>query len=203
MNINVSLDGVLRNTIQRIHYHYLDYFIHSEPENENDDFEYGIVDEENIKNDNLMNYFKFQSEEEFKKFLYVDFPVEIFGHAAPSYKQVVNDLNQLIFDYEDYEFNVVGVDNFLRGKPSSLFFLSKTAYLGNLIKFIRKEDIEKEWEKCDIWITDDKEVINLCPKDKIAIKFNTKYNDYFVHDYEINKLTEIKEIWKSLEKTTT
>lgn len=202
MKVNISLDGVLRNTIQKFEYHYHDYYIESEVLNEDEeDFEYGLKFEDNrIQNDDLMKYFKFQSEDEFKRFLYVEFPIEIFGHAGLSYKSAINDLNALFNDFLDKEFRIIGTDVFLRAKPASLFFLSKTAYIGNFIKFIKSDEIKNEWENCDMWITDSKKIIDECPKNKHAIKFNTKYNDFFNHTLEINKLNEIKEIWKSLEK---
>ena len=48
------------------------------------------------------------------------------------------------------------------------------------------------WGMCDMWITDNKEIIDLKPEDKTAVKFNNDYNKYFTYKTEINKLTEIK-----------
>ena len=59
MEVYISIDGVIRNTIQKFDYHYKDAYIDSDIEGENT-FEYGIEGE--IKNDNLLNYYKFQSE---------------------------------------------------------------------------------------------------------------------------------------------
>ena len=67
MNVYVNIDGVLRNTLQKFDYHYKDYFLNTEAETE-ETFEYGVS--ENIGFENLMSSYKFQSEEEFIKFLY-------------------------------------------------------------------------------------------------------------------------------------
>ena len=69
MEIYISIDGVLRNIIQKFDYHYQDYFIDSEIEegDERESFEYGK--ESVIQNDNLLNYYKFQSKEEYDNFL--------------------------------------------------------------------------------------------------------------------------------------
>jgi hypothetical protein len=64
--IFISIDGVLRNLIQKFNYHYKDNFFDSETENE-ENFKYEITDE--IFNDDLTKYFKFQSEEEYKNFI--------------------------------------------------------------------------------------------------------------------------------------
>jgi hypothetical protein len=200
MEIYISIDGVLRNLIQKFNYHYNDAFLNSEFENENN-FEYNIVYP--IQNDNLLNSYKFQSMEEFEFFTYIEYPIEIFGHAGLSYSTSISDLNKLIFDNPNYNITVIGVDEIGKSKPATLFFLSKNGFLGNNIKFIKSNDIEKEWEKCDLWVTDNKKIIDLKPEEKNTIKFKTQYNEFFTNEKEITKLTEIQELWSnSLEKTT-
>lgn len=201
MEIYISIDGVLRNLIQKFNYHYTDAFLQSEFENETD-FEYNIIFP--IQNDNLLNSYKFQSMEEFEFFTYIEYPIEIFGHAGVSYPTSISDLNKIIFDNPQHNITVVGVDEVGKSKPATLFFLSKNGFLGNNIKFIKSVDIEKEWEKCDMWVTDNKKIIDLKPEGKSAIKFQTTYNEFFTNEKEITKLTEIEELWSnSLEKTTT
>jgi hypothetical protein len=142
--------------------------------------------------------------DEFEFFTYIEYPIEIFGHAGISYPTSISDLNKIIFDNPNYNITVVGVDEVGKAKPATLFFLSKNGFLGNNIKFIKSTDIEKEWEKCDMWVTDSKKIIDSKPEEKTVIKFNTQYNEFFTNEKEITKLTEIQELWsKSLEKTTT
>lgn len=201
MEIYISIDGVLRNLIQKFNYHYKDAFLESEFENENN-FEYNILYP--IQNDNLLNSYQFQSIEEFEFFTYVEYPIEIFGHAGVSYPTSISDLNKIIFDNPQHNITIVGVDEVGKSKPATLFFLSKNGFLGNNIRFIKSIDVEKEWEKCDIWVTDSKKIIDLKPEEKTAIKFQTTYNEFFTNEKEITKLTEIEELWSnSLEKTTT
>lgn len=203
MEIFISIDGVLRNTIQKFDYHYVDSYINSEFEDENkNEFEYGIT--KPIQNDNLLNSYKFQSQEEFEYFLFQEFPIEIFGHAGISYSTTFSELHKIIYENSGHTFTLVGLDEFSKAKPATLFFLSKNAYMGNNIKFIKSDDIINMWDKCDMWITDSKKIIDLCPDNKITIKFNTIYNQYFTNKREITKLNEIEELWqKSLENTTT
>ena len=66
-----------------------------------------------------------------------------------------------------------------------------------------KENIEKLWDKCDAWITDNKKILDLCPENKTGIKFNTTYNQYFTYQKEISKLTEIQEPWSKFSENTT
>jgi hypothetical protein len=201
MEIYISIDGVLRNLIQKFNYHYNDAYLQSEYENESN-FEYNIVYP--IQNDNLLNSYKFQSIDEFEFFTYIEYPIEIFGHAGVSYPTSISDLNKIIFDNPNHNITVVGVDEVGKSKPATLFFLSKNGFLGNNIKFIKSVDIEKEWEKCDLWVTDSKKIIDLKPEEKTAIKFQTTYNQFFTNEEEITKLTEIEKLWSnSLENPTT
>ncbi len=201
MEIFISIDGVLRNTIQKFDYHYNDAYVNSEIEGEQT-FEYGIV--EPVLNDNLFDSYKFQSKAEFDYFLYLEYPIEIFGHAGLSYSTTFTDLHKILYDNQEHNFTLIGLDELGKAKPATLFFLSKNGFLGNNIKFGRTDNIEELWSKCDVWITDSKVVIDNCPEDKIAIKFNTKYNGHFTYKKEISKLTEIQEPWLNYsEKPTT
>jgi hypothetical protein len=201
MEIFISIDGVIRNTIQKFDYHYNDAYLADDVKLESN-FEYGVI--EPIQNDNLLNSYKFESKEESDYFLFIEYPIEIFGHAGLSYSTTFSDLHKIIYENPNHNFTLIGLDELGKAKPATLFFLSKNGFLGNNIKFIKSDEIENNWNKCDVWITDNKNILDLCPEDKEAIKFNTTYNQHFTNKKEISKLTEIQEPWlNSLEKTTT
>lgn len=208
MEIYVSINGVLRNLIQKFDYHYLDYFLNRDEEGsailidddgkeiteeeEKDDFEYGK--EGTVTNNNIYNVYKFHSYEEFENFMYIEYPIEIFGHAGVSYPTAVSDLNKFIYENIDDNVTLVGVDEFGKAKPSTLFFLSKNGCMANNIKFINQEDIKEAWEKCDVWITDSQLIADAMPEGKKVIKFKTNFNELFTNPSEIDKLDDIKEI---------
>lgn len=192
MKIFISIDGVLRNTLQKFDYHYRDYYLNTETETE-ETFEYGVSD--SVYNENLMDSYKFQSEEEFLKFLYFDFPVEIFGHAGLSHNQSSTELNTLIFENPEITFTLVGLSEKGKAKPASLFFLSKNGIMCDNVTFSNHDNIKNLWKECDIWITDDRRVVDSCPKGKKVIKYNTFYNNHFTNPLEINKLSEIDKQW--------
>jgi hypothetical protein len=201
MEIFISIDGVVRNTIQKFDYHYNDAYLADDVKLEGN-FEYGVI--EPIQNDNLLNSYKFESKEESDYFLFIEYPIEIFGHAGLSYSTTFSDLHKIIYENPNHNFTLIGLDELGKAKPATLFFLSKNGFLGNNIKFIKSDEIENNWNICDVWITDNKNILDLCPEDKDVIKFNTTYNQHFTNKKEISKLTEIQEPWlNSLEKTTT
>ena len=61
--------------------------------------------------------------------------------------------------------------------------------MGNNIKFSTSDKISELWDECDVWITDNKKIVDVCPEEKECIKFNTSYNQYF---------TNIKEIYTNI-----
>jgi len=221
MEVYISINGVLRNLVEKFDYHYETNFLDSDVEQQNvaedidemtDDkvetviiedvepFEYKVTAP--VNNDDLLNYYAFQSKEEYNNFLFVDYPLEIFGHASISYMSVMSDLNTLIYEHPEINFTVIGLDEFGKAKSSTLFFLSKYSYLGNNVKFINSKDIKKEWKKCDLWITDNKPIIDNCPKNKQAVKFITEYNTFFTHNIEIKKLETCLKSWEKLTLST-
>jgi hypothetical protein len=214
MEIYISIDGVIRNLIQKFDYHYVDHYLNSDEigekldvdtgeviKIENEEFEYGI--NEPVQNDNILNSYKFRSKEEFEYFLFLEFPIEIFGHAGLSYSTAITDLNKLISSNLEHNITLIGMDEFGKAKPATLFFLSKNGIMANNIKFIKSTEIEDAWKNCDYWITDNKKVIDACPAGKFVNKFNTKYNEFFTIEKEITKLKEIKETWINFSENST
>lgn len=192
MNVFVSIDGVLRNTLQKFDYHYKDYYLNSETDG-SDNFEYGVT--EPINNEKLLQSYRFQSEEELLNFTYIEFPVEIFGHAGLSYNRAMTEFNELIYNNSGHSFTLVGLSELGKAKPATLFFLSKNGCLSNNVKFSILDNIENLWDECDVWITDDRRIAEKCPKGKRVIKFNTFYNQHFTNELKIDKLSEIKVEW--------
>jgi hypothetical protein len=203
MEVYVSINGVLRNLIQKFDYHYCNHFLETDPDapqQEGTPFEYRVTFP--IRNDNLLESFAFESKDELDYFLFVEFALEIFGYSGVSYPTAISDLNKLIHDYKDINFTLIGIDELGKSRPATLFFLSKNTFFGNNIRFISSKDIKDEWNKCDMWITDNRNIIENCPTNKTAVKFNTDYNQHFTNKIEINNLTNFDLCLKSSEKST-
>ena len=188
----ISVSGVLRDTIAKISSEYRKYYIETElEEGSEESFEYNMILP--VDTCDLMNHYMFQSEDEFKNFLFIEFAMEIFGHSAPVYSGVFRDLADLLKDHKELEITIVS-DELGKGKPATLFFLSKNSCYVNDYSFYKKQNLPEKWEECDIWITSDCEVINTKPDGKTVIKVLTDYNKELESDYTIEKLNEVKDI---------
>lgn len=174
--IGVSLDGVIRNFMEKLLYTYEKY--------------YGVeLDFEEVTDHTLMSQIPFKSETERDSFIYVDAPLELFGHPREVEAGITKQLNDF-FNEQKYQENSVGVREigFDKAIPSTLFFLSKFGSKVNDIKLGNKNEI---WEDVDIMITANPYILEAKPEGKITIKVNTSYNKNADSDYQINSLTEL------------
>lgn len=195
MEIYLNINGVVRNLIQKFEYFYTrEYIEKDEEDTEEVSFEYGI--NYPIDNDNIIGSFKFNSKDEFELFTFVEYPLEIFGHAGLSYSTTITDLNKLIYDHPDHNFTLVGVDELGKAIPATLFFLSKSGALMRNIKFIRSSEIDEEWKNCDLWVTDSELIVNSCPDDKKSVVFQTLYNEVKYENKNSNKIKDLKELYE-------
>ncbi len=94
MRIGIEVNGVLRNTIDKIEKTYQKFLI---------DKTEGIEDENQFKFEmnlpvtslDLGQHFKFETKEDLFSFLFEEFPMEIFGHAQSTEYQTFNYLNDI------------------------------------------------------------------------------------------------------------
>lgn len=187
MNIYISIDGVLRNFINRFHYHYEQAYI--DVEESEDDFEYKVI--EPLTNINISDHFIFQSKEQEDYFRYIEYPMELYGHSPVSYNGVNNDINKLVFENKDHTITLVGLDELGKSRAATFFFLSRNGIMVNNVKFVLSNDLEKEWENADIWISDSKKILDTKPENKKFILFQTNYNEHIECDNKINKLNDL------------
>jgi hypothetical protein len=188
MNIYISIDGVLRNFVNRFHYHYEQAYI--DVEETEDNFEYKVI--EPITNKTLSDHFIFQSKEQEEYFEYIEYPMELYGHSPVSYNGVNNELNKLVYDNKEHTITLVGLDELGKARPATFFFLSRNGMMVNNVKFILSSELEKEWENVDMWITDSQKILDTKPEGKRIVLFETPYNSYIESENKITKLNEIQ-----------
>lgn len=197
MRIGVDVNGVLRNTLDKITQTYQKFLIDkTEGIESEDDFIYEI--KLPIESIDLKDHFKFRNDEELFSFLYEEFPMEIFGHSQSSEYTTFNDLNQIYLNLRDNHDFVIVSDEIGKSKPATLFFLSKFGCLFEKVKFYSNYTINSMWDEIDVLLTANPSLLLDYPSDKIVIKFETSYNKQIqnqntittIRDFE-NKLKEI------------
>lgn len=195
MKIGIEINGVLRDTINKLEQVYKKYQIDKVDGLETEDnFTYEMTLP--VTSLNLRNHFKFKDDNEFYSFLFEEFPMEIFGHAGSTETMTFNDLNNFYFDFRNDNDILIVSDEMGKSKPASLFFLSKFGCLIEKVKFYSHTTISTMWDEVDILVTANPDLITTHPQDKIIIKFNTDYNKDTECENEISSIKELNNIIK-------
>jgi hypothetical protein len=213
MRIGIEINGVLRNTFEKIKQVYQKNLIDSQTiESQptynidisgdtqdlitNEDFKYEILSEE--ESFDLEKMYKFQNKEELYSFLYEEYTMEVFGHAPSTEMNTFNVLNEFYLEFRDnYDISIVS-NEIGKSKPSSLFFLSKFGMLIEKIFFYSEITKKTMWDSIDVLLTANPYLLLERPENKIVIKYVTNYNKDISSDYEITSLSELKEIIKNI-----
>jgi hypothetical protein len=214
MKIGIEINGVLRNTIEKITQVYqknnidgyqdfftgktfkLDLSGNTELEEVSEPFQYEMTLP--VTTLNLMNHFKFQNEEEYYSFLYEEHPMEIFGHSPSTEMTTFNDLNNIYFNLRNEHDLMIVSDEIGKSKPASLFFLSKFGCEIEKIKFYSNSTINSMWNEIDVLLTSNPILLLNHPSDKISIKFETDYNKNINTPHSIKTLKEFEDKLKEL-----
>lgn len=176
--IGITLNEVLRGYVNQLDYTYNKYI------NKTD------LKEDQITDFNLIKYFPFNSEVEFKNFLYKEASLEIFGHADQLHENIMNQFNMFhmdIQDDEEHEIEIVSRE-YDKSIPSTLFFLSKLGCKADKIRFVT--NVEDKWKDVDVLITANPIALENKPKDKVSVKVKASYNTEVKADFEIDSLLD-------------
>jgi hypothetical protein len=158
MKIAISINEVLRDFIGQLAYTYEKYIGECN------------IKENDVTNFNLIEFFKFSSVDELNKFIYLEAPLEIFGHADQISDGLINHFNNFLMDIEDdgeHEIELVSREA-NKSIPSTFFFLSKTGCRASNIRFVK--DSKKEWDGVDLLITANPDSLKNKPNGKISVK---------------------------------
>lgn len=184
IKIGIELNGVIRD----INHQYIKYYTKGiDPSFDDTLVNTNVVD--------ISKDLKFHSKSEKEKFIYEDYPYEIFGCAAPMSRNLHTFLNGWAYDlYWSKGIDDIGVFSMDEDEltiQSTFFYLSKSGTRIRDIYFPRNyEDI---WKKFDVVITNNPKTIKSKPSNKISILIETDDNKECIlkSDYCYGNLIEI------------
>jgi hypothetical protein len=197
MRVGIEINGVLRNTLDKIEQTYQKFYIDKTDGLEDDDsFNYKIT--EPINSLELKNHFEFRDDNELYSFLYEEFPMEIFGHSQSAEYTTFNDLNDVYLTNREFHDFLIVSDEIGRSKPASLFFLSKFGCQLEKVKFYSNLTIISMWDEVDVLLTANPALLLEYPIDKIVIKYETDYNKDVPCKYTIKSIKDLDDKIKEL-----
>lgn len=199
MRIGIEINGVLRNTLDKIEQTYQKFLIDKTDGIEDEEtFEYKMTYP--INSLTLNEHFSFPDDDELYSFLYEEFAMEIFGHAQSTEYSTFNDLQNLYLTYRDDNDLVIVSDEIGKSKPATLFFLSKFICQIEKIKFYSNITIKSMWDEIDVLLTSNPILLLDKPSDKIVVKYETEYNKDVDCEHTIKTLNEFDNKLKELLK---
>lgn len=178
MKIGISLNEVLRDFLGQLTYTYDKYMGTSN------------LKEGDIKSFNLLEYFQFKDIDELNRFMYLEAPLEIFGHADQISNGLMNHFNNFLMDIKDEGEHQVELVSKEANKsiPSTFFFLSKTGCRIENIRFVQNSI--REWDGVDVLITANPEALLNKPSGKISVKIKASYNEDIKADFELDSILD-------------
>jgi hypothetical protein len=207
MKIAIDVNGVLRDTIGKFTKVYESYLIENNLEidesnlittGDTDDFQYEFNGP--VTSLTLTEFFKFKDDEEYLKFLYEEFPMQVFGHAPSSEMNTFNYLNDLYIELRDQHELLIISEEVGKAKPATLFFLSKFGCLLEKVVFYSKVTKTSIWDQIDILLTANNDLLLDYPIGKTIIKYETDYNKQIDIPLTIKSLEEFSPLMKNILK---
>jgi hypothetical protein len=178
MKIGITINEVLRNYIGQLAYVYEKYISDID------------ITEDDVTNFNLIEFFKFDDINKLNSFIYLEAPLEIFGHAGQMSDGLMNHFNRFIMEMKDdgeHEVELVSLE-VDKSIPATYFYLSKTNCRIDKLRFVGSAS--EKWDGVDVLVTANPKALEAKPDGKISVKVNTPYNKETPADYEIDSLVD-------------
>lgn len=151
-------------------------------------------DEENVEfyTNDMQMLLPFNSNEQYRRFVYEDYPFELYGKCPSVDKNLGRDLNEWIeFDLLDEEIEVM----FVSPMECDLTIQSTYSFLAKIGSRVRETyfpiDSSTVWDKCDVLITANPRFFSNKKENKTIVKINKEYNKTCECDFSYDSLMDI------------
>ena len=183
MKIAIDLNDVVRDFSNNFVKYYIEGYDHKF---DLSDFEFWSHD--------LSVVFPFKSKNSYHNFIYNDYAFELYGKCGVCSRHLESELNtwteQTIKDLdidEPIEILFVSPKEYGLSIGNTYFFLSK---IGTKIREVYFPiDSETIWDRCDVLITANPELLASKPSDKVSVKIKFDYNNDAKADYTFKDLS--------------
>ena len=183
MRIAIDLNDVVRDFSNNFVRYYIEGYDHK----------FDLSDFEFWSND-LSAVFPFKSQASYHNFVYNDYAFELFGKCGVCTRNLEAELN----DWTEKTLKDIDTE-----EPIDVLFVSPMEYgmsIGNTYFFLSKLGTKVRetyfpidsitiWDKCDVLITANPNLLKSKPEGKISIKIKTEYNKDSESDYTYKDLS--------------
>jgi hypothetical protein len=183
MRIAIDLNDVVRDFSNNFIRYYVEGYNH----------EYDLSNFE-LWSNNLSAVLPFKSDKAYNNFVYNDYAFELFGKCGVCSRNLGTELNEWtektlkdIDTNEDIEVLFVSPMEYGLSIGNTLFFLSKIGTKVREVYF--PKDSMTIWNKCDVLITANPNLLENKPEGKVSIKIKTDYNNEAESDFTYKDLS--------------
>ena len=141
---------------------------------------------------NMQQLLPFSSDEQYRRFVYEDYPFELYGKCPAVEQNLSRNLNEwLEFELPESDVEVM----FVSPMECDLTIQSTYSFLAKIGSRVREVyfpvDSTTVWDKCDILITANPRFFQNKRDDKKIVKINKEYNADNAADLTYNSLSDI------------
>jgi hypothetical protein len=134
----------------------------------------------------------FSSREQYRRFVYEDYPFELYGKCPIVDKNLGRDLNEwLEFELPDEDIEVL----FVSPMECDLTIQSSFSFLAKIGSRVREVyfpiDSSTVWDKCDVLITANPRFFNNIKPGKMIVKINKDYNKECTSNFDYDSLLDV------------
>lgn len=149
-------------------------------------------DEVEFYTNDMKELLPFTSDEQYRRFVYEDYPFELYSKCPTVDKNLGRDLNEWIeFTLLDNDIETL----FVSPMECDLTIQSSYSFLAKIGSRIREVyfpiDSSTVWDKCDVLITANPRFFMNKTDDKKIIKINKEYNKDCIGDLEYDSLVDV------------
>jgi hypothetical protein len=149
-------------------------------------------DEVEFYTNDMQQLLPFSSDEQYRRFVYEDYPFELYSKCPAVEQNLPRDLNEwLEFDLPGDDVDVM----FVSPMECDLTIQSTYSFLAKIGSRVREVyfpiDSTTVWDKCDVLITANPRFFSNKKDGKILVKVNKDYNKELKGDLEYDNLTDI------------
>ena len=187
MRIAVDLNDVLRDFTMNFEKYYKQGYDHT--------FDYDNLE---LWTNEVQALYPFKNQGAYEKFVYEDYAYELFGHCPTCSLQLSAAFNDWVtktvpnIDCEE-PIEIIMVSPFEYGLSiaSTYFFLSK---IGCRVREVfMPSDSAEIWNKCDVLITANPQLLAMKPEGKVTVKIKQEYNENSEADFTYNSFKKFAE----------
>lgn len=142
----------------------------------------------------MQSLLPFKTTRAYHKFVYEDFAYDLYGKCDTCSRKTQNELVeflQQINDYDEDEVEVMFVSTMEAGPTIgyTYFFISKLGC--NIREIYLPKDSSTIWNKCDILITANPNLLKNKPEGKKSVKIDFEYNENIESDFEFKSFSHL------------